>query len=274
MGRLPKSIVSLAAVRRASDILAPRLNPGQGGLADMGALEVAGVREIHHYTPLHYLPFIARAGALLGKPTMRSRGFQDSHFRSMSSRHDVARGFGEYAFLTLHPAPPILKAKLAAGFPHVRITVDATSVDAVAYDLCRFNVAMTRQLRRGGKAGFAESATNGRYYGKAEIPVARTTRDQAAMLKEYAGTDSMIEVLVPGQLTLPQETAVYCFSAQDRDLAAQIVAQCGVEWAVIGVDPPGHYPRSQRHSRAVEEFVAQTLGDPLWRGNELEFDRL
>ena len=84
MGRLPKSIVSLAAVRRASDILAPRLNPGQGGLADMGALEVAGVREIHHYTPLHYLPFIARAGALLSKPTMRPRGFQDSH---------VARGF-------------------------------------------------------------------------------------------------------------------------------------------------------------------------------------
>jgi hypothetical protein len=116
----------------------------------MGALEVAGVREIHHYTPLHYLPFIiARAGALLSKPTMRSRGFQDSHFRSMSSRHDVAREFGEYAFLTLHPASPILRAKLAAGFPHVRITVDATSVDAVAYDPSRFPTRVAPNLGTG-----------------------------------------------------------------------------------------------------------------------------
>jgi adenylosuccinate synthase len=136
-----------------------------------------------------------------------------------------------------------LKAKLAAGFPHVRVTVTATSVDAVAYDLCRFNVAMTRRLRRGGKAGFTESATNGRYYGKAEIPVARTTRDQVAMLKKYAGTDSMIEVLVPDQLTLLLETAVYCFSAEDCDLATRVLAQCGgVEWAVIGAGPPGPYP--------------------------------
>lgn len=240
----------------------------------MGVLEAAGVREVHHYTPLHYLPFIARSGALLSKPSMRQRGYDDSHFRSMSSRHDVARGFEAYAFLTLHPAPPILKAKLAAGFPHVRITVPVDSVDAVAYDLCRFNVAMTRQLRRGGKAGFAESATNGRYYGKAEIPVARTRRDQMAMLERYVGTDSMIEVLVPDQLALLEETAVHCFSAEDEDLAARILAQCGVGWSVIGADPPGAYPRKRQHSHSVEQFVAQALGNAQWRGNGLEFDRL
>ena len=240
----------------------------------MGVLESAGVKEVHHYTPIHYLPFIARSRALLSKPAMRALGFPDTHFRSMSSRHDVARGFGEYAFLTLHPAPPILKAKLAAGFPHVRVTVPAGSVDDVAFDLCRFNVAMTRQLRRGGKAGFPESITNGRYYGKAEIPVARTERDQVAMLERYAGTDSMIEVLVPGEFPLLHGTAVYCFSAEDRDLAARILGRCDVDWSVIGVAPPGPYPRKPHYSRAVEQFVTQAFGNPQWLGDDLEFDRL
>jgi len=240
----------------------------------MGVLESSGVQQVHHYTPLHYLPFIARSRALLSKPSMRALGYHDSHFRSMSSRHDVARGFGSYTFLTLHPAPPILKAKLAAGFPHVRITVPVDSIDAVTYDLCRFNVAMTRQLRRGGKAGFPESLTNGRYYGNAEVPVARTKRDQMAMLERYAGTDSMIEVLVPDPLALLQETAVCCFSAEDRELAARILGQCDVGWSVVGVAPPGPYPRKRQHSQSVEQFVAQALDNAEWRGNGLEFDRL
>jgi hypothetical protein len=273
MGRLPKSVAT-AAPRRGQSIFAQSLTIGQGGPTDMRVLTSSGVQQVHHYTPLHYLPFIARSQALLSKPSMRSLGYSDWHFRSMSSRHDIARGFGAYAFLTLHQAPPIMKAKLAAGFPHVRITVPVDSIDAVTYDLCRFNVAMTRQLRRGGKAGFPESLTNGRYYGKAEIPVARTKRDQTAMLERYASTDSMIEVLVPDKLILPQGTAVYCFSSEDRELAARILAQCGVGWSLIEVAPPGPYPRKREHGQAVERFVAQALDNSQWRGDGLEFDRL
>lgn len=240
----------------------------------MGSLRAANIAEVHHYAPLHYLPFIARAGALLSKPSLRAGGFKDTHFRSMSSRHDSARGFDAYAFLTLHPAPPILKAKLAAGFPHVRISVPAEAVDAAAFHLCRFNVAMTRQLRRQGKRGFPESSTNGRYYDKNQIPVARTAADKAAMLARYAGTDSMIEVLIPGDLALPDTASVVCFSPADRDLAVRILAENGRQWQVVCANAPGPYPRSAQHGRAVDEFVTRALSNHHWRGDGLEFDRL
>lgn len=234
----------------------------------------ASIAEVHHYTPLHYLPFIARAKALLSKPALHDNGFAETHFRSMSARHDSARGFGAYAFLTLHPAPPILKAKLAAGFPHIRITVPAEAVDAVSFDLCRFNVAMTRQLRRHDKPGFSESTTNGRYYDKRQIPVARTQSDQAAMLARYAGTDSMIEVLVPGQLMLPETTSVFCFSPIDLHLAARILAENALKWTAVLTRAPGPYPRNTRHGQEVERFVSRALSDKQWRGDGLEFDRL
>ena len=125
----------------------------------MGILQDQGVEWVHHYAPLHYLPFIARARALLSKPSLRKAGFAASHFRTKSRKHDVGRGFGKYAFLTLDPQPQILRAKLAAGFPHVAIAIPAVAVEAATYSLCRFNVAMTRYLRRHGKPGFAESAT-------------------------------------------------------------------------------------------------------------------
>jgi hypothetical protein len=67
----------------------------------MGILEIYEVERIHHCAPLHYLPFICTSNALLSKPSLRRAGFHLSHFRSTSSRHDVARGFGNFVHLTL-----------------------------------------------------------------------------------------------------------------------------------------------------------------------------
>src|SRR5688572_22783291 len=113
----------------------------------MGVLAKQGVERIHHYTPLHYVPFIATSRAILSKPSLKQAGFDQKHYRSMSHKHDVARGFGEYAHLTLDAEPRILKAKLSAGFPHIAISVPVTAVDPHPFSLCRFNVAMTRKLR-------------------------------------------------------------------------------------------------------------------------------
>lgn len=240
----------------------------------MNILEAAGIAEVFHYTPLHYLPFIARIEALLSKPAIRAHGFSETHFRSKSHRHDIARGFGSYSFLTLHSAPPILRAKLSAGFPHISISIPVTAVDNVPFDLCRFNVAMTRRLRREGKPGFAESSTNGRYYGDLQIPIAKSNPDKAAMLARYAGTDSMIEVLVPGELRLPTDTSVICFSRPDYNLAADVLSAASVKWRLTLRAPPSEYVRSSSYARSVETFVTKAVASPGWSGDPLEFDRV
>jgi hypothetical protein len=240
----------------------------------MGALAVAGVKTVHHYTPLHYLPFIAQSKAIRNKPSLKKAGFKSNHFRSMSRKQDVERGFGDYAHLTLAAEPQILKAKLAAGFPHIAITVPAEAMDGIAFSLCRFNVAMTRKLRRGRKRGFSESSTNGRYYPGHQIPIARTDSEKDAMLKEHLPKGTMIEVLVHGDVVLPDNTSVVCFSQADAVVAKKLLSALGSPWTVQTLPPPGPYPRDQNYVEAVTDYIWQVEGDPSWRGNGLEFDRL
>jgi hypothetical protein len=116
---------------------------GRIGKQVMSVLSANGVASVQHYAPLHYLPFIARSRALLNKPSLDAAGFKSSHLRSMSHGQDVARGFGNYAHMTLDPQPRILKAKLGAGFPHFALSVPVASVEANTFSLCRYNVAMT-----------------------------------------------------------------------------------------------------------------------------------
>jgi hypothetical protein len=84
------------------------------------------VNAVHHYAPLHYLIFVARSQSILSKPSLYKAGFTTSHLRSMSHGLDEARGFGGYSHLTIDPKPRILRAKLAAGFPHIAINVPAS----------------------------------------------------------------------------------------------------------------------------------------------------
>jgi hypothetical protein len=240
----------------------------------MGVLAAEGIETVHHYAPLHYLPFIARSEAILSKPSLKKNGFGSTHLRSMSKKQDVARGFGDYAHLTLDPEPQILKAKLAAGFPHLAINVPVTTVDASSFSLCRFNVAMTRKLRRGRKRGFSESATDGRYYPGHQIPIARTDSDKTAMLQKHLSQSTMIEVLIHGDLKLPDETSVTCFSEADAKIAADLLAALGCSWKISTSPPSGAYPRNANYAAAVQDFIKQAKSDPSWRGNGLEFDRL
>ena len=239
----------------------------------MGILAKQGVESVNHYAPLHYLIFIARSNAILCKPSLKKAGFDQKHCRSMSHKQDVARGFGDYAHLTLDAEPRILLAKLAAGFPHVAIVVPVAAIDSTEFSLCRFNVAMTRRLRRGGKPGFAASDTNGRYYLGHQIPIARTDADKTAMLRMHLN-DTMIEVLVHGDLKLPKNTTVVCFSKADAQVASSLLKSIDCTWSVVVSKPPGAYPRDEAHVKAVSKFIAQAQADPAWRGDGLEFDRL
>lgn len=229
---------------------------------------------VHHYTPLHYLPFIARSGTLLGKPALAAAGFPRTHLRSMSSQQDIDRGFGEHGFLTLDSHPRILAAKLNAGFPHIGILVPATAIEEQRFALCRYNVAMTRYLRRSGKPGFEESATNGRYYDKRQIPIALEDADKTAMLEKYVGSDTMIEILMYSELKLPSDTKVVVYSDTDKAIVDGVVQSLSTPWEVILTEPPGDYHRRQDYAKAVTDFIDKAVADPSWRGDGLEFDRV
>lgn len=240
----------------------------------MGVLTDQQVQFVHHYAPLHYLVFIARSRALLSKPSLKKVGFNSGHLRSMSKGQDVARGFGNYTHLTLDAQPRILKAKLAAGFPHFAIGVPVNAVEAVPYSLCRFNVAMTRKLKRDGKRGFPESATNGRYYPGHQIPIARSDADKTTMMQAHLDAGTMIEVLVHGDIALPDDTSLTCYAEQDLEIAKDVLKALQCPWELTQGEPPGAYPRCEEYVKSVTDFIGQALADPTWRGNGLEFDRL
>ncbi|UGV25055.1 hypothetical protein E0H22_04805 [Rhodopseudomonas boonkerdii] len=239
----------------------------------MGTLSDQGIEDVRHYAPLHYLPFIARSNSLMRKPSLAAAGFPKTHYRSMSNGQDVVRGFGDYAHLTLDLEPRILKAKLAAGFPHIAISIPVAAVDAVDHSLCRFNVAMTRKLRRGNMPGHDESTRNGKYYEGHEIPIARTINEKTTMLSHPLNARTMIEVLIHDDLLLPTNTKIISYSDEDFKVTKNILTQLGSPWSVDLTHPPSNYPRSDLHSKSVADFIAQALADPSWRGNGLEFDK-
>ena len=86
--------------------------------------------------------------------------------------------------------------------------------------------------------------------------------------------NSMIEVLVHGDLDLPEATHIRTFSAADTRAAKDILDRVGVPWTVIETDPPSEYPRSAAYAKQVDVFIERALADPTWRGDGLEFDRV
>lgn len=239
----------------------------------MGVLTDSGVQVVYHYTPLHYLVFIGRDQRLRCKPSLKDAGFNGKHLRSKSNRQDVERGFGAYAFLTIEQEPRITKAKLRAGFPHIGLGVPVQAVEATTFDLTRFNVAMTRRLRRSGSEGWPESTGNGKYYDQHQMPVARTDGEKHALLATHLNR-SMIEVLVHGDVPLPSDTSVLTYSERDRDAARLILGQLSVAWTVSLAPQSDRYDPNPDYVKKVDEFVQKALDDPSWRGNGLEFDKV
>ena len=232
------------------------------------------IKTVLHYAPLHYVTHIARTAALKSKPALIRDGFEERHFRSKSRNRDVCRGFGNYAFLTLDVHPRILKAKLKAGFPHVAIEVPVDAFENMNYHLCRYNVAMTRQLRRCGKPGWKECESNGRYYGTKQIPIAVTDRDKNALLSKHYGNGTMIEVLVPNQLNLPLNTRITCYHHDDTAVVHSILDALKRCWIISEEQPPCLYNRNDEYISAVADYVDLALKSPAWRGNGLEFDNV
>lgn len=237
-------------------------------------LEEAGISYLYHYTPLHYIVYIARSQSLMGKPSLTHSGFPVTHFRSMSWRPDVARGFGDYLFLTLDRKARILSAKLNKGFPHIGLELPIGVLNGKQFHLCRFNIAMTRYLRRDGKPGYPEMPSNGKYVHKHQIPVATAPDDQRALLKAYNPARSMIEIPVVGDIELPPATKIICFNNDDVALVSRVLSDTNAGWIVELRSSPGPYSANLAYRKSVSDYIQTALGNKAWKGNGLEFDRV
>lgn len=239
---------------------------------NLSELRQANVAHIYHVVPTHYLPLILRDGVLRSKESLLQAGYNESHFRSTSHRQDRERGFGNVVHCTTAPNPPILTAKLARGFPHVRFAFPIDTVPA-DHEISRFNIARGRYLRS-GNSPLPENARNGRYHGAYELPVARTAEERAALLRAADVHRDMLEVLIPNHFPLPDTAQVQCFSEWDINLVRTVLNQVSSNLETVE-DRTGHtYPIHEVFRSQVAAFVENALADPDWKGNGLDFDRL
>jgi hypothetical protein len=237
-----------------------------------GVLTSRAIAHAYHYAPLHYLPFIARCGALLSKRRLQAAGHNISHFRSTSRRQDEERGFADYVHLMLTQFPPILLSKISRGFPHFEIQITSASLEQRVFHLCRYNIAKSRYLKRPGATAPVECAANGWYHGNKQLPTAEGPEECAALLEASAG-NSVIEILVPSMLRLDRDTTLLFFSSEERALAQEVLRDANITWKLELTETTSYAAKRERF-RSVREFIRRASADSAWFGDGLEFDRL
>ncbi len=239
----------------------------------MKCLRDSGYEYLLHYSPLHYLPFIIRDQRLKSKQALLNEGFPATHFRSKSSRTDCSRGFKNYIHLTLKDTPRILKAKLKQGFPHLEIRIPISSLPHdTQYELCRYNIAMTRRLPSSPMGGFAESDEDGWYRHGLLVPTAHSLHEKIALLQKHRYLGTMIEVLIRDGLALPPDTIIRCFSTHDHDVVRRVHLALN---RPLNIEISSEtYIANDEYRTATANFLKKSVANPFWKGDGLEFDRV
>lgn len=83
---------------------------------------------LYHATPLHYLPHILQSGALYAKSILAGQGIRP---RQSAVRRDTRLGLTNWVHLSTRPDTPLIKDKLARGYPHVLLEFDRKAVLAL-----------------------------------------------------------------------------------------------------------------------------------------------
>lgn len=92
------------------------------------ALRIKPSPYLYHATPLHYLPHILQSGALYAKSITAGQGITP---RRSAVRRDKMLGLTDWVHLSTRPDTPLLKDKLARGYPHVLLEFDRDAVLAL-----------------------------------------------------------------------------------------------------------------------------------------------
>jgi hypothetical protein len=80
---------------------------------------------LYHVTPLHYLPHILSSRALYAKSITAGQGIRS---RPSAVRRDKMLGLMDWVHLSTRPDTPLLRDKLARGYPHALLVFDRAAV--------------------------------------------------------------------------------------------------------------------------------------------------
>ena len=80
---------------------------------------------LYHATPLHYLPHILKSGALYAKSVLAGQGIKP---RISAVRRDKMLGLADWVHLSTRSDTPLLRDKLARGYPHALLVFDREAV--------------------------------------------------------------------------------------------------------------------------------------------------
>ena len=83
---------------------------------------------LYHAAPLHYLPHILQSGALYAKSILAGQGITP---RASAVRRDKMLGLADWVHLATRPDTPLLRDKLARGYPHALLEFDRAAVLAL-----------------------------------------------------------------------------------------------------------------------------------------------
>lgn len=83
---------------------------------------------LYHAAPLHYLPHILESGALYAKSILVGQGIKP---RRSAVRRDTMLGLTDWVHLSTRSDTPLLRDKLARGYPHVLLAFDREAVLAL-----------------------------------------------------------------------------------------------------------------------------------------------
>jgi len=83
---------------------------------------------LYHAAPLHYLPHILESGALYAKSILAGQGIKP---RRTAVRRDTRLGLTDWVHLSTRPDTPLLKDKLARGYPHIVLEFSREAVLAL-----------------------------------------------------------------------------------------------------------------------------------------------
>jgi hypothetical protein len=182
---------------------------------------------LYHAAPLHYLPSILQSGALYAKSITAGQGIKP---RRSAVRRDTMLGLTDWVHLSTRPDTPLLRDKLARGYPHVLFEFNRDGVLALP------EVAL---LPYNTKAWHTRSAY---------VPVTDAS-DKAEMLRRHDESHHFpsLEVLVHYGLDFAPLTRI-AFAADDEcrwacaliaALRLQVTAPLAVDPALAALYTPG-----------------------------------
>lgn len=190
----------------------------------------------YHATPLHYLPHIARSGALYAQSVLAASGIAP---RATAARRDRMLGLADWVHLSLIPDTPLLRDKVRLGYPHALLAFDREAVLALPQvALLPYNTKAWRS--------------------RAVCRPVTDLSEKEALLRRHADTGRFpsLEVLVQYGLDLTHLVQVAFATEPERALVGGLLGALGLSFPAPLVTAPALFPGSEDYAATTGGQVA------------------